>query len=457
MAETIAADRWLFLPIETKHRELLGKTLLACAAAERGWAAVIGHKAFIRGRQDILPRGVFVEKSISPGREHTTCIARAHGNKLSAWCEEGLVYLEREEYARRRLHKPAFDDMDFFFAWGDNHARDVAAKMGPGSELRIVPTGNPRMDLLRPELNGLYAQSAAKIRSEFGDFILFNTHFGRHNHFHGRETVIPAMKASGKIRTESDELFARESLAFQGRLMESTITAIRALSDAFPDHAIIIRPHPSERFATWEDIVKDMPNVHAVHRGSANEWVMAAAVTLHAGCTTGVEGYVMGRPVVAYVPFDDARFDPQLPMSLSFRCATADDLVDAVGKVLSGVPLLDSRDSDEMHKLARGFIANIDGPLAVDRILDSLETLDIPPGRLRLPAGGVAQRVREIAHSLLDRDKGSYGKQKFPGLSAEEMRQSVSNLARVSGRFSGVRVVPVARDVFCLTGAGDRR
>ena len=36
--------RWLFLPIETKVRELDGKLLLAATAAERGWGVILGHK-----------------------------------------------------------------------------------------------------------------------------------------------------------------------------------------------------------------------------------------------------------------------------------------------------------------------------------------------------------------------------------------------------------------------------
>ena len=37
--------RVLYLPIETKARELLGKTFLAARAVERGWIVVMGAHA----------------------------------------------------------------------------------------------------------------------------------------------------------------------------------------------------------------------------------------------------------------------------------------------------------------------------------------------------------------------------------------------------------------------------
>jgi surface carbohydrate biosynthesis protein len=45
-------------------------------------------------------------------------------------------------------------------------------------------TGNPRGDLLRPELRGFYARDIESIRREYGDFILMNTNFKPVNAFY---------------------------------------------------------------------------------------------------------------------------------------------------------------------------------------------------------------------------------------------------------------------------------
>lgn len=56
--------RVLYMPIETKTREPLGKSFLAARAVERGWIVVMGAQRdtrdFMRGK----PAGVYVEMSI---------------------------------------------------------------------------------------------------------------------------------------------------------------------------------------------------------------------------------------------------------------------------------------------------------------------------------------------------------------------------------------------------------
>ena len=56
--------RLLYLPIETKARELLGKTFLAARAVERGWIVVMGAHADTRKFMLDHPTGVYVETSI---------------------------------------------------------------------------------------------------------------------------------------------------------------------------------------------------------------------------------------------------------------------------------------------------------------------------------------------------------------------------------------------------------
>ena len=116
----VSSRRWLLLPIETKARELDGKALLAFEAAERGWGSILGRKSLRRNAD--LPRGMLIEKSIPPGRSADILQARAAGRRVSAWCEEGLVYNNANEYGHRKVEKTAYDLLDLYFAWGQNQA-----------------------------------------------------------------------------------------------------------------------------------------------------------------------------------------------------------------------------------------------------------------------------------------------------------------------------------------------
>ncbi|MEN6292137.1 MAG: surface carbohydrate biosynthesis protein, partial [Methanobacterium sp.] len=171
MKNTVVSSRpWVIIPIETKARELHAKILLACIAAEKGWGVILGEATTIRDKQQYFPQGVFLEKSIHPGTEKLIKKSISYGNRVSAWCEEGLIYYGPDDYCERRLNIESFDMIDFFFAWGKNQADDITATLNRPKN-KIVLTGNPRFDLLRKEVRGIFSTNAAKIRLKYGPII----------------------------------------------------------------------------------------------------------------------------------------------------------------------------------------------------------------------------------------------------------------------------------------------
>ena len=78
---------------------------------------------------------------------------------------------------------------------------------------------------------------------------------------------------------------------------------IPVLSKEFGDHTIIVRPHPSENHEPWVEISEDLPNVKVLYEGSINEWALAADVVIFNNCTTGVEAFLLERPVISYRRF----------------------------------------------------------------------------------------------------------------------------------------------------------
>src|SRR6478672_1642895 len=90
----VSPRRWMLMPMEYKVREFEGTAMLALEAAERGWGVIFGSK-IIRSRPN-LPRGIIIEKWISRGMLPKIAASYMRGRKLSAWCEEGLVYQSAE-------------------------------------------------------------------------------------------------------------------------------------------------------------------------------------------------------------------------------------------------------------------------------------------------------------------------------------------------------------------------
>ena len=172
----------IIMPVESQVRELDAKVLLSCLAAERGFPVVIGSRAFVHFMVDRIPRGVYLAKSMRTLSIRMFAILRRLGHEIVAWDEEGLVRWPDEEYYRWRLSPVTLAQVSHLLAWGEDDADVLRHYSGyPGTPIHI--TGNPRIDLLRPELRDFYREKADRLRQEYGDFVLINTNFSKVNHF----------------------------------------------------------------------------------------------------------------------------------------------------------------------------------------------------------------------------------------------------------------------------------
>ena len=449
---TVSRRRWLIVPIETKARELEAKMLLALCAAERGWGVVIGSKAATRGAQASLPRGVVLEKSIHPGRLPSLLKAKAFGNRVSALCEEGLLYLSRDDYNQRRLEPESVDAIDYFFAWGQQQADDVDL----GRD-KVVVSGNPRFDLLRPEWRGVFQDTARRITARYGRIILVNTKFSLVNHGlagigeHG--DYLGQMKATGRIKDEAHEGLWRRYLDVQEGMFREFLRMVPRLSEAFDDYTIVVRPHPSEDDRPWVKLAKGLPNVHVVYEGNVNNWIVASEVTVHNNCTTGIEAFLLGRPVVSYRPVKDEEVEFELPHRVSLQAEDEEALFSRVRNVLDH-EANNAVEYGAQRAYAARYIANLDGHTASETIMDSLESLELPvleghfSGRLDEI---VVQRVKQVRRRLAAFSRAhGYGYRKFPGITSSEVQHLLERFQHVSGRFARVEVARTNAGGFCV-------
>ena len=62
--------------------------------------------------------------------------------------------------------------------------------------------------------------------------------------------------------------------------------------------------------------------------GSVIPWLIAARCVIHSACTTGIEAYILNRPVTEYYPASIPRseFDPVLPGKVTGSIHTIDEL-----------------------------------------------------------------------------------------------------------------------------------
>ena len=106
---------YLYLPIEIKNREFHAKLLLACFAARQGFTVLIGEQNEISFLSPWFPRGVVLDKGVAPVNVRYLKRYNDLGYCNTAWCEERLVFRNREAYLKERISTEAFSLVNLFF------------------------------------------------------------------------------------------------------------------------------------------------------------------------------------------------------------------------------------------------------------------------------------------------------------------------------------------------------
>lgn len=448
----------LYIAIENKNRELYAKVLLACVAAENGFTSIIGMNTEIKKNLAVWPEGVVLWKGLARKGGKTYKKFHDLGHLVVAWCEEGLVYPDSVFYKRYRVFREALNEVDLFFAWGQNQTDDILSEVPEGKD-KVVITGNPRLDILRSEFRNLYRDEVEEIRSEYGKFILINSNFSAYTHKLGPEVAIESLKKAGRIRTDEDELFYRGRTANRKKVFEAFADMIVKLSKNLDDEVgIVLRPHTSESIKLWEDALAGAENVHIIHRGSATPWILASELLIHNDCTTGLEAYLLDKPVISYRPTAGNAYESFLPVSVSKSIEDTDELISAVSAYLNNSNKLMTENVEQKTDLLRHFIGNYLNGYSADKVVKCIEQLEAKKKSLTMLS--LKNKLRKIRKKLQDvfisKTKGSSEKKEifvrpnFPGLTVSEVEVIIMNLSGQSKRFNDMAVSLVSGTDTCI-------
>jgi surface carbohydrate biosynthesis protein len=377
-----AAHALLLIPVENQVRELDPKLLLACIAAERGFSSVIGSRREMEFNIDSFPRSIYLSKSMTIRSLLFFRLAEKFGHKIITWDEEALVHLPPETYFSRRLNPKAIRHVSHLFAWGPDNAELWRKYSDLPDDIPIHITGNPRSDMLRPELQIFYKDEVEKWRRKYGDFILINTNFNHVNAYGPDLNLFKPAKRPGQNPT-----FGRAargmSLAYAEGLrdhkqavLEHFKQLIPELTKAFPEYNIVVRPHPTESHVVYNEIASRCERVFVTNEGNVVPWLMATKAVIHNGCTTGVEAYVMKVPAISYRASVNEDYDYGfyiLPNKISHQCFDFEELKNLLQKILAGE--IGAADGNERQALIKQYLAGQEGPFACERMVDVLETI----------------------------------------------------------------------------------
>jgi surface carbohydrate biosynthesis protein len=459
----------LIIPIENQVRELDPKLLLACIAARRGFDSIIGSRLEIDFRIASFPRSIYLSKSMTARSVKMFRIMSQLGHKIAVWDEEALVHMQPEAYFTRRLSPRAIGYVSLLFAWGRENAELWRQYPALPENMPIHITGNPRGDLLRPRLLGYFDKETAEIRKSYGDFILINTNFSNVNAFVPSLNLFhPGIKAGekpkfGRAAVGMSREYAEGLRDYKQAVFEDIKGLIPRLENAFENHTLIVRPHPTEDPSVYQEIASQCKRVKVTNQGNVIPWLRAAGALVHNSCTTGVEAYMMGVPAVTYMAtrnefYDDGYY--RLPNRISHRCFNFEELRATLAKILAGE--IGAANGDEHRALIDYYLAAQQDRLACDRIVDVIEQTMAGSPQLPKPAwhprfigryrAGWRRLIKWCKSHLPDsKYRPEFQRHRYPGLSLKEIESRILRFRQVLGDNTALQAKQITDHIFKIS------
>ena len=456
----------LIIPVENQVRELDAKILLACIAAQHGFITVLGPRQNIESRIASFPRSIYISKGLKSANGKYFKIFRKLGHEIVAWDEEALVHLPPDTYFSRRFSINALKNVSHLFAWGQDNADLWRQYPNLPKGIPIHITGNPRGDLLRPEISIFYKKRVEELKKIYGEFILINTNFNQVNAFNPIQNLFRPNKRQGEslelgnLAEGMTRKFAKGLWDHKRLIFKDFKRLIPKLEHTFPEYAIVVRPHPGENQKIYQQIAAQCNRVQVVNDGNVVPWLMGAKALIHNGCTTGVEAYVLGVPAISYRATVNETYDDafhRLPNLLSHECFHFKDLCGTLSQVLTGQ--LGIPKANELEHSIDYYLASQKNAFACERIVDILSEISkgllesLKPGvktRLKGRYMIMRWRLRKRYRSLHPRShkKPELAHHNYPGITIEELRERLSGFQNLIGFEQELKVDQISKQIY---------
>jgi surface carbohydrate biosynthesis protein len=459
----------LLIPVENQVRELDPKLLLACVAAERGFSSVIGSRREMEFNIDAFPRSIYLSKSMTIRSLLFFQVAKKFGHEIVTWDEEALVHLPPDTYFSRRLHPKAIRYVSQLFAWGQDNEQLWRQYAQLPDNIPIHITGNPRSDMLRPELQSFYSDEVKQLREKYGQFILINTNFNHVNAYGPDMNLFKPEKrpgqnpAFGRASRGMSREYAEGLRDHKLAIFEHFKKLIPELEKAFPDYNIVVRPHPTEKHDVYNQIASRCERVFVTNEGNVVPWLMATKAVIHNGCTTGVEAYAMKIPAISYRATVNKDYDYGfyvLPNKISHQCFDFEQLKGLLQKILKGE--VGAADGNERQALIKQYMTAQEGPLACERMVDVLEAIAGNSGPSRSLSlknkleRWFVKRGLHLAKQIKSHLPGSHNRPEFqrhryPGISSAALETKLSQLQQLLGNKRELKVEQISNVMFQIS------
>ena len=167
----------LIIPIEIKHREILGAISLSYSALNNGWTVFLGQKSQIFPFIPFFYKSIWFLKSIVPGEISNLIKIKKYGHKLTTLDVEGLILSNGDFGPIKRYSEQTIELAEAIFYWGAESHYEPVKKVFPNIKNKSFVTGSPIVDTWFLEKNNFYSKK--KLIKKTNKSILISVNFAR--------------------------------------------------------------------------------------------------------------------------------------------------------------------------------------------------------------------------------------------------------------------------------------
>ena len=436
----------LFFPVETINRELDWRLMMAVQMAGHGRRVFVGQHDFLDRLFDGTQGGLYVGKTMFKSLFPNVDMARrdrisAAGFRFVHLDAEGAFFFDGEDEWHqaldRRLDPDELPAEAVICTWGEFQAAHYKDRQRTPHKIHV--TGHPRFDLYKEPYRGYWSDDTDRIKREHGRFVLVNTNLSLANNVFGIEDTFSGRFGTATT-TEAGRLRSTHLFAHQRKVHAALVEAMAELATQYSDIKVIVRPHPAEDFAAYSSIFQSFPNIDVIHQGPVSPWILAAEAVIHDGCTTAVEAFLAGIPVLSFRPFEGG---PQvtIPNLVGVTCKNQKALLQEFGNVMASKYKPRAIRSKDAHALFANFrqesfktFANV----LEEQIAATTGPQTFDPSAVKKAVWGKRLHMapRAIVRPLFPARVRKYNalKQSFGGFNAIDIDAKIDSCQRILGK-----------------------
>ena len=311
----------IYLPVETKSRELPYKSPLAFILADLGCKVIIGRQQEVRLSWYKSNNFFYVDKSAAKTKlKLFQDIKKCNGN-IGVFCEEGLLYKSKEQYLSERIYEKSLEFIDIFWCWGTKQYNDINEKF---KDTKIKIINPPR---LAPSYK--YRKNKINIRSDSSrKIILFLTSFGiiskklKSTH----KSYLNILKKRGTFNPALGEKFYNDWEDYSNKYKKYFLEMINKLCIAFPKDQLKIKIHPTEIKSDYENVIKKNDNLDFSDSNSLEKSIISSTDIISSYSTSAIEARLICDNSLVYSPISDNRYEPKIIKDLC-KCYKSVDAI----------------------------------------------------------------------------------------------------------------------------------